>query len=230
MVTRREILGQAANECMKELYSLAQPAITWEDFLEECKKYNKKHQEWEAIKGERPGYLEYCGPKPYEFHYLPKEVLKEIFDSYVDAYKIDRQEELKSTIDILKSYFASPIVDKYIKERVDKYGNHHPGYRGYAHPKSLQVQLEKIIGDKDKALKSWKRVKKFFDMAGNFYNWNGELNAFGMEVYLGASPHSNKDTVIENWKKYRGVDIVIDENKYKNDDDDDDDDEKGSED
>ena len=52
---------------------------------------------------------------------------------------------------------------------------------------------------------------EFLDMAGNFYNWNRNLNTFNMSVYLGPSPNCNKDGVIENWKKYRGVDIEIDE-------------------
>ena len=54
-------------------------------------------------------------------------------------------------------------------------------------------------------------------MAGNFYNWNRDLNSFNMSVYLGASPCSNKDTVIENWKKYRNQDIEIDEEQIKKD-------------
>ena len=35
-----------------------------------------------------------------------------------------------------------------------------------------------------------------------------------MSVYLGPSPNSNKEAVIENWKKYRNKDIEIDESKY----------------
>ena len=35
-----------------------------------------------------------------------------------------------------------------------------------------------------------------------------------MNVYLGASPNSNKEKVIENWKVYRNKDISIDESVY----------------
>ena len=52
-------------------------------------------------------------------------------------------------------------------------------------------------------------------MAGNFFNWNYEMNSFNTTVYLGPSPNSNKQTVIENWKKYRGRDIKINEKKMK---------------
>ena len=50
---------------------------------------------------------------------------------------------------------------------------------------------------------------EFLDMAGNFFNWNGDLNSFYMSVCLGASPNSNKQAVIDNWKKY--VDKTITE-------------------
>ena len=56
---------------------------------------------------------------------------------------------------------------------------------------------------------------EFLDMAGNFFNWNSELNSFYQSVYLGCSPHSNKDIVIKNWKEYRGEDIEINEEEIK---------------
>jgi len=52
-------------------------------------------------------------------------------------------------------------------------------------------------------------------MAGNFYNWSRDLNSFNMTVYLGPSPNSNKEAVIENWKKYRMQEIEIDEEQIK---------------
>ena len=56
-------------------------------------------------------------------------------------------------------------------------------------------------------------------MAGKFYNWNRDVSTFNINVYLGASPCSNKQTVIDNWKIYRNQDIGIDESKYKDDND-----------
>jgi hypothetical protein len=56
---------------------------------------------------------------------------------------------------------------------------------------------------------------EFLDMAGNFFNWNRDLNSFYMSVCLGASPNSNKQAVIDNWKKYRKQDIKIDEERIK---------------
>jgi hypothetical protein len=50
-----------------------------------------------------------------------------------------------------------------------------------------------------------KIVHDFFDMDGEFYTWNHDLNSFNTTVYLGPSPCSNKERVIENWKIYRNL-------------------------
>ena len=87
-------------------------------------------------------------------------------------------------------------------------------------PDNLEEEIKKILGDvaEDNEYYQHKLQDKFFeflDMAGNFYNWNAELNSFNMTVYLGCSPNSNKEAVIENWKKYRNQDIEIDEEQIK---------------
>lgn len=221
MVTRREILIKAADDCMKELYKYAQPKVEWSDFVQQCNVYTEKYKEWEAIKENRPNIQEFCGPKPYEFYYLPNNILKEIYDSYVHAYKIDNHQELLDTIQILKDYCNKPVVDKYIEGKTDEDGNKCPGYRGYDHPDNLQKQVNKLLGDfldnKELSELVCDKFFEFLDMAVNFYNWNAELNSFGLNIYLGVSPNSNKEAVIENWKKYRGEDIVIDDDYYKKD-------------
>jgi hypothetical protein len=52
-------------------------------------------------------------------------------------------------------------------------------------------------------------------MAGEFFNWNGDLNSFNMTIYLGASPMQNKEIVINNWKKYRGKDIELNDKQIE---------------
>lgn len=229
LITRRDVVSKAADECMKELYSYCQPSVEWEDFMQQCENYTKKYNEWTMLeRGVRPKIEEYCGPKPYEFYYLPKDVMNEICASYVSSYKLDGHSELVDTIDILKNYCNDPIVDKYIEERVDEYGNRHPGYRSYDHPSNLQKEVESILdkngqgaNSKDVSKQVCEKFFSFLDMAENFFNWNRELNGFNMTVYLGVSPNSNKEAVIENWKKYRNQDIVIDDNMYADDSDED---------
>lgn len=243
MITRDDVLSQACVDCMKDLYSFAYPKVTWEDFKKENEVYNKKYKTWENFDKafqerdknpevwlqyqstfkdwENKSITECIGPKPFEFYFLPREVMESICEEYIHAYKIDDQQRLLNTILILKEYCRNPIVDKYIDEHTDENGNWHPGYRSYDHPDNLEKEIIKIIkeyDDTDIITESKDIVNKFFeflDMAGNFYNWNRDLNSFNMTIYLGASPNSNKEAVIKNWKKYRNKDIEIDEEQIK---------------
>ena len=218
MISRDYVIGSAVDECIKELYSFAQPHVEWEEFKKECKEYSKKHREWE--KNIHPEWkdksmIECIGPKPFEFYFLPREVMKDICDSYVQAYRLDQQQELLDTIETLKNYCKEPIVDKWIEGK-----NGDPGHRGYEHPDNLEKQLTDLIPDSgfDKSAIAESVQNKFFeflDMAGNFYSWNRDLNSFDMSVYLGPSPNSNKEAVIKNWKEYRNQDIEIDEEQIK---------------
>lgn len=243
-MTRHEVISDAINKCMKELYSFACPKISWEEFEEENKIYSNKYTVWENYnkayqkRDENPElWLQYkstfkdwdnksikdcIGPKPYEFYYLPEDILKGICNSYIDAYVLDTKQELLNTIKTLKDYCKNPIVDKWIEGPYYQDGTQAPGHRGYGYPDNLEEEIKKILGDiaEDNAYYQHKLQDKFFeflDMAGNFFNWNGDLDTFNLNVYLGASPNSNKEAVIENWKKYRNKDIEIDEEQIKKD-------------
>ena len=244
-MTRSEIIGEAAKKCLKELYLYAFPKITWEDFMELNKEYSIKYKQWEEYKKsirenldssnewrlihpdwENKSITECIGPKPFEFYSLPREIMKDICDSYVHAYKMDNQQELLDTIETLKNYCKEPIVDKYIDDWTDETGPH-PGYRSYDHPDNLQLTIYRQSRDMfpEGDWKQFEEISKmsqnkffeFLDMAGKFFNWNRELNSFNVSVYLGASPNSNKKAVIENWKKYRNQDIEINEEQIKKD-------------
>jgi hypothetical protein len=232
MITRNKLLSQAVDDCMKELYSLVQPSVDWNDFIQENKLYSNQYKIWEKTRDTDPNYIgksitECIGPRPYEFYYLPKDVMKEVVESYVHAYRMDVKQEFLDNIAILKDYCRKPIVDKYIDDYTDENGNHHPGYRGYDHPDNLEKEIFKIIDNNIPLYQPPKKLvselqDKFFeflDMAGDFYEWNGDLNSFNMSVYLGPSPNSNKEAVIKNWKQYRNKDIEIDESKYKEEED-----------
>lgn len=217
-MTRRDVLVQACDQCMKELYKYAVPHVTWKQFKKECEEYSEKYREWK--KHDNPEWkekpIDECiGPRPYEFYYLPKEIIKDICDSYVYAYELDHQQNLLDIIEILKNYCKDPIVDKWIEEE-----NGNPGYRGYDHPNNLEKELYSLIPDTgfDTSAIVKKVQDKFFeflDKAGKFYKWNSELDGFNTTIYLGASPSSNKESVIKNWKHYRDTDIEINEKEIK---------------
>ena len=225
-----------------KLYSKAY--FEWENYKRNEKDNTPLYQKYnEKLDWKGKTITECIGPRPYEFYYLPNEIQKDIADSYVYAYKFDNQQELLDTIEILKNYCKKPIVDKWIKEHTDKDGFVHPGYRSYDHPDNLEKELRKIFDDeilpdickqynKQYNLQttgiessvsiaySQRFQNKFFeflDMAGNFYNWNSELSIFNMNVFMGIAPSTNKEKVIDNWKRYRNKDIEIDEKQMKED-------------
>ena len=212
-MTRSKVLKMASIACLKELYSKVQPAISWDDFMEENRLYSKAYEQWESLHKESPekagSVTDFCGPRPYEFYYLPREIMKDICDSYIYAFKMDNQQELLDTIETLKNYCKEPIIDKYIDDWTDENGLHHPGYRSYDHPDNLEKELEKILHNTSTARLIQEKFFEFLDMAGNFFSWNRDLNSFNTSVYLGPSPNTNKEAVIENWKKYRNKDITI---------------------
>jgi len=216
MKTRDDVLSQAAEECLKDFYNYAFPKVSWEDFLKENQEYTKKYNEWEKLEN-RPPIKEFCGPRPYEFYYLPSDIVKDIVLSYVYVYRMDHQQELLDTIEILKDYCKNPIVDKYIEGE-----NGFPGHRGYDHPNNLEKELIEICDQHshepvNMAKEIQNKFFEFLDMAGNFFNWNRDLSSFNMTVYLGPSPNSNKQAVIDNWKQYRNKDIEINEKQIKED-------------
>ena len=222
MITRDNVLSRAADDCMKELYSLVQPSIDWDEFIKENKIYSERYNKWEKERNSNPEYIgksitECIGPRPFEFYYLPSCILKDVVDNYVRAYEIDSQQELLNIIQILKNYCKEPIVDKWIEGEDEN----DPGHRGYYHPDNLEKEITKILIKYDDSMDSKQGeeiVNKFFeflDMAGKFFNWNRDLSAFYTTVYLGCSPNSNKEVVIENWKKYRKQDIEINEEQIK---------------
>ena len=221
-MTKDNVISDAIEKCLKELYTLAVPSITWEEFEKECIEYSEKYKKWESERKknkelENKSRKECIGPAPYEFYYLPKEIMKEICESYVYAYELDRHQNLLDIIEILKNYCKDPVVDKYVNDWTDETGLHHPGYRGYDHPDNLEKELEKILHNTSTVRLIQEKFFEFLDMAGEFFNWNRDLNTFNCSVYLGPSPNSNKEAVIENWKKYRNQDIEIDEEQIKKD-------------
>ncbi len=231
-MNRHDLLCDAVDYCIKELYELAQPHIDWEEFKKECKQYSERYQTWENFrkaqtkKDEFPQEWEHqkiihpdwenkditkcIGPRPFEFYYLPNDIFKNVVDSYIHSYKMDDQQNLLDTIEVIKNYCKEPIVDKWIKGK-----NGFPGHRGYDHPDNLEKELEKILHNTSVARLIQEKFFEFLDMAGEFYDWNSELNSFSMSVYFGPTPNSNKEAVIKNWKEYRKQDIEIDEEQIK---------------
>ena len=174
MITRDDVLTEAITKCLKELYSKAQPKVSWEDFIKE----NKEHEEGT--------------PRPYEFYYIPQKLMDEIVSEYIYAY--DLKPKLKETINVLIGYLKEPLNIAY-----------EDNSRKYVKGESIV----KSIGEE-----AFNKVVQYLTDAGDFYKWDSDLQRFKFNIYLGASPNTSKEQVIENWKKYRNKDITIDDSKY----------------
>ena len=46
-ITKSDVIRKAVDNCMKVLYSLAQPHIEWDEFVKENKIYSDKYKAWE---------------------------------------------------------------------------------------------------------------------------------------------------------------------------------------
>ena len=130
--------------------------------------------------------------------------MKEIADAYIRAYEIDKHAELLDIIEILKGYCNKPIEEAYVEESDGE------RRRGYIHPLPIQDWIAGIL----KGYYDDSECGDYLDKAGKFYSWNMDINSFNMTVYLGPSPCSNKQRVIDNWKLYKGIDIEIDDSVY----------------
>ena len=133
MITRRDVLSDAVDDCMKELYSFAKPSIEWDKFMEENKIYSKVYKEWERyrnayhnreeypekweeIKSEyvqaahhgnnsAPGYFyDYVGAKEVWF-----EAPKSLMESDEHTAK-ELKEYLEGNGVVVKSYMTAPNV------------------------------------------------------------------------------------------------------------------------
>lgn len=220
MITRNDVISRASMDCLKELYSKVQPFVDWDDFMQQNKDYSEKYKEWEEKRrnGELITLEEFCGPRPFEFYYLPADTMKEISDSYVRAYELDAHTNLLDIIEILKGYCNKPIEEAYVEESDGE------KRRGYIYPSPIQEWIAGILRGyyddsecNDHTTIARELCEEFFhylDKAGKFFSWNMDINSFNTTVYLGPSPCSNKQRVIDNWKLYRGIDIKIDDSVY----------------
>ena len=162
-----------------------------EECLKEMYSFVQPPVEWEDFIQQNKEWKE-GNPKPYEFYYLPKEVFNEILESYIYSYNIRSQ--FSDCLELLEDYFNNPSKDKY-DEKMGRTIEHF-------------TPLIKIIGEEN-----YKKVLDYIKEAKKFYKDNHELNSFNMSICLGASPSSNQEEVIKNWKKYYNKNITID-NSY----------------
>lgn len=197
MLTREKVIEQAFHDCMKEMYEKAQPSADYDKIIEDAKagKIGKD----ELI---------------YNRYYLSQEEFKYILNKYVNAYRL--QDEWSSNMDVLISYLnEGGYRDKWIEDRVDENGTHHPGHRGYENVPPMNKQILDIIskygcGEGEMYKELCSTISETIEGCKNYYKFDREYSSFTVSVALGASPTSNPEVVKEYWRT-QGVDLKIEE-------------------
>lgn len=204
MKTREDIIKEAIHECFKEMYAKSQPSIDYDELLEKF-----RNGEITEGKGETPIHDRY---------YLSMDEFTYIRDKYLNMYRMNNL--WKSNVNFLRDNLTDGShKDVYIPERTDENGDRHPGYRSSEYVPNLKDQFRNILNDKFKlgdtlrepiAEELYNAVIETIDNCRDFYRFDREEEQFGYAVALGASPCSNKNTVIDYWKS-QGVDLVIED-------------------
>lgn len=185
----KEIIQQAYDECMEEMYNKAWPSASWKDLNERFRK------------GELPKDV-----RIYERYYLPHSEFKYILEKYISKYGMENKWKPYCNI-IIEDLKNGYSVDKYIERDGDQ-----PGYRGYEAKPNLKKQIKNLLKeeinyiDGDLSNKLANLVFKCIEDRRDFYRFDRLGNDFYSAVALGASPTSNKKTVEEYWKS-QGVEL-----------------------
>lgn len=183
-LTPEDILWEARQRCLIEMYARAQPSA---DYNQIYAKYKEQQ-----LKGETPEAV-------YDRYYLSKEEFEYIRNKYIQAYNLE--DRFKDYCDILiRDMRDGCSKDKYIPEKIGSDGERYPGYRGYEKVPPIKY----IIGEE-----SADAVINFINERKNFYRFDQRENRFIYSVTLEDSPTSNAEKVKEYWKS-QGIDLEID--------------------
>lgn len=191
MLTRRDIIQEAYNACMREMYAKAQPSADYDAI----------------VAGIKDGTIQDSDKDPvYARHYLSQDEFKYILDKYIKAYGMEKK---------WNSYVG--IIETYLKGggHREVYANNRKELICVPHIKKAFTEeiydnFGNIMGEDTEKLSEIlsNKVLEYVQWCRDFYRVDREADSFSASVALGASPTSNPDTVIEYWKKH-GVDIDI---------------------
>lgn len=94
IIDKKNILSEAIDRCLQEMYYHAQPSIDLNNAIKEAK---EKREKLDLI----------------DKHYLSKEMYNNIVNKYIDAYHLDNY--FQNSLELLLSYFDHPYVKDYSK-------------------------------------------------------------------------------------------------------------------
>jgi len=128
----------------------------------------------------------------YKRYYLSQEDFKYIVNKYLEAYRF--KNEWLSNMDIVIKYLEKGgLKDIYVKDK-----------NGTGHREAEKTKpIKELIGEDNANI-----VLELLKNCKDFYRFDREESQFSASVYLGGTPTSNKEDVIEYWKS-QGKDITI---------------------
>lgn len=186
MRTREDILEQACLECLAEMYNKAQPSLDFKQYYQDVKsgKIDKND-------------------KVYERHYLSSDEINYIVNKYIELYAIDNQwiEHADLVFNYLKNGGIKVIIEKDTKE----YVNQDP-----LNDVIKQILINHDVLDSELLEDLVDSVFNIIRNCKSFYRLDKELQSFKQIIYLGASPCSNKESVIQYWSN-KGIDVTIED-------------------
>ena len=205
MLDREEVLAQAYEDCIREMFAKAQPSADWYNIVEEYKagKIDEKKD----------------GPI-YNRHYLSAKEFDYILNKYMEAYRI--YSEWKDDVEIVEEYLKKGgNKDKYIEDWEDEHG-HHPGYRSYEEVPPLKTHIRKIVDSylENKELNQTRqdltdditnKVMELISTCKNYYSFDVDEQKFRNTVCMRCAPTGDMKTVKKWWKDHYDVDIEIEE-------------------
>lgn len=157
-----------------------------EECLEEMYRYAQPSISLEEIKAQGKEF-------DYSHYYLSNDECIVIEEKYLNMYGLE--DPFNDYCDILiRDMTEGCSKDIYIKKEG------YPGYRGYEDVPSLDNEIGKENLDK---------VVEFIKMRKDFYRFNRRAESFRFNI-MNFAPNSNKEAVIEYWKK-KGIDLEIED-------------------
>ena len=191
MLDREQVIKQAYEDCMTEMYAKSQPPADYKKLVD----------------GVKNGEIEDSpGNELYKRHYLSEEEFKYILNKYKKAYRIE--EEFTSNVELVEQQFnGEGRKDVWVPEEETEGGFKRPGYRTSEQVKPFKNAINHLVND-EVANEIHNIALNYIKDCKDFYRFDREDSSFSFSVALGCSPISNKDIVIEYWKN-KGIDINI---------------------
>lgn len=198
---RDDLFEKAYHDCMHELYAKAQPEADYDNLIEEYK--SGKISKDERI---------------YDRHYISFDEYNYIVNKYIDIYGFKKK--WNEYVEVVEEYLdKGGIKDKYIPDQYNENGELiNTGHRSYEDVPPIKDQILQYLSKHTESVIKEGLAEDITNIVMNdiktckdFYHFDREEEKFRMNIALGASPTSSKETVINWWKENYNVDVKIED-------------------